>query len=438
MRLFSPFKEVFHMDFNTLLLRLGISPDNFINQNNEPIYIEGGLLYDVEQSKENRICPYCNSKHTRISGYYYTETNCSESDNFKDLLRIKRVRFRCNKCGKTFSPKIQGIERYTTLSKQVRQFIINDFFKSMSFADIAKKYNLTKQRIIQIFDEEIKYVPRREMPRVLCIDEIRFSEELDQNYCCILYDFEKKEIVDIIRNRKMPYLREYFSSISIKERENTKVFISDMYDGYSTICSYYFPKAVHIIDRFHVITQLTRAVNSLRVLTMNSIKDTKDEKPHYNFMKSNWKLFLCREESVPDKKYTYMRTGEIFHYDQLIFSCIKLNMKLWTGYSALQDLLHYSYYADFEESLNFINFLNNKLKNSDSELLTKVGDTFYKWRYEIANAFTNEAKRKRYSNAIAECINNQLKTIIKTAYGFHNFERFRKRSMLIITYTKKR
>ena len=139
------------------------------------------------------------------------------------------------------------------------------------------------------------------MPKILCIDEIRFSEELDQNYICVLYDFEKKEIVDIIRNRQMAYLREYFSSISLKERENTKVFISDMYDGYSTVCANYFPNATHIVDKFHIVTQLTRAVNSLRVIAMNSIKDNKDNEPYYNFMKSNWKLFLCRSECVPSK-----------------------------------------------------------------------------------------------------------------------------------------
>ena len=425
------------MDFNTLLLRLGISQENFVNKANEPIPINNGFIYDVEQSKDKKNCPYCHSHKIRITGYYYTETNCSESQNLIDILRIKRIRFRCKECGKTFSPPITGIKRYATVSKQVEQFIINDFTRPLTFSEIADKYGLTKQRIIQIFDTNIKFVPRRKMPRVLCIDEIKFSEELDQNYCCILYDFEKKEIVDIIRNRKMAYLREYFSSVPLKERQNTKVFISDMYDAYSTICNQFFPNAIHIVDKFHVITQLTRAVNNLRVIAMNSIKDSKDEEPYYNFMKTNWKLFLCREEDVPDKRYTYMRTGEVFHFDELLYSSIKLNDKLWTGYLALQDLFHHSYYSSYEETLNFIEFLSQKLKNSSSELLKKVGDTFHKWRYEIANAFTKDAKENRYSNAIAECINNQLKTIIKSAYGYHNFERFRKRAMLIITYSKK-
>ena len=425
------------MDFNTLLLRLGISPDNFVNKDNEPIPTNNGYIYDVEQSKEERKCPYCHSNHTKITGYYYTETNCSESQNIQDILRIKRVRFLCKECRKTYTPPIKGIERYSTISKQVEQFIINDFTRSLTFSEIADKYGLTKQRVIQIFDDKIKFVPRRKMPKVLCIDEIRFSEELDQNYCCVLYDFERKEIVDIIRNRKMPYLREYFSSVPIKERENTKVFISDMYDGYSTVCRNYFPKAIHIVDKFHVVTQLTRAVNNLRVITMNSIKDNKDDEPYYNFMKSNWKLFLCRDEDIPDKRYAYMQTGEVFHFDQLVYHSIRLNEKFWTGYLTLQDLFHHSYYSSYEETLKSVEFMSQRLNNTSSELLKKVGETFHKWRYEIANAFTKDAKQNKYSNAIAECINNQLKTIIKSAYGYHNFERFRKRAMLIITYTKR-
>ena len=41
-------RRSFHMDFNTLLLRLGIRSDNFTNKYNEPIPIENGFLYDVD------------------------------------------------------------------------------------------------------------------------------------------------------------------------------------------------------------------------------------------------------------------------------------------------------------------------------------------------------------------------------------------------------
>ena len=49
------------MDFNTLLLRLGISPKNFLNKDSLAIPIEGGMLYDVEQQTSIIKCPHCNN-----------------------------------------------------------------------------------------------------------------------------------------------------------------------------------------------------------------------------------------------------------------------------------------------------------------------------------------------------------------------------------------
>ena len=73
----------------------------------------------------------------------------------------------------------------------------------------------------------------------------------------------------------------------------------------------------------------------------------------------------------------------------------------------------------------------------DRTLIT--AKTLNKWRIEIANAICSKTNDKgRYSNSIAECINNKIKTIVKDANGYKNFSRFRKRALLICTYGKKR
>jgi transposase len=132
----------------------------------------------------------------------------------------------CNDCHKTFTPKLLGIQRHAHISDMQRRLIISDFMGKLTFTEIASKYHLSKMRIMQLFDESIKYVPRLYMPRVLCIDEIRFSEDLGQNYVCVLTDFDTGEIVDIVKNRQMAYLREYFASIPLIERETTRIVIS--------------------------------------------------------------------------------------------------------------------------------------------------------------------------------------------------------------------
>jgi transposase len=117
--------------------------------------------------------------------------------------------------------------------------------------------------------------------------------------------------------------------------------------------------------------------------------------------------------------------------------CLALNDDLLTGYNILQDLFRYDMRFTFDEALRFIERISLNLRDAHSELLHAVGRSYHKWRVEIASAFSYTQNKIRYSNAIAESINNQIKTITKAAYGYNNFERFRNRVMLIITYKKR-
>lgn len=422
------------MDYNSMLLRLGLDPRNFVNRVNEPIKTDTGFIYEVEQKKDKPPCPFCRSNNVYVKGYFTAEFNCSETNQITDTLRVRKVRFKCQSCRKTFTPPLNGIEPYAKTSNQTLQLIVNDFSSKMTFSDIAKRYGLSTSRMMQIFDEKIKYVPRRPLPEVLCIDEIKFQTDVDCKYVCILYDFHRREIVDVIISRQMPYLREYFSNINILERNKVKIVISDMYDGYSTIVSHYFKSAIHIVDMFHVIRLLTTAINVLRVRTMNLMTDKNS--PEYNFMKKNWKLFLCRWNRVPDRFYTHQKTGQMLHYDELLKRCIRLNPALWSAHNSLQDLFNYQLRYTFDEALLFIERISSNLKNCESPIIQEVGRSYHKWRFEIANAFSKTQNNVRYHNGVAETINNHIKSITKAAYGYHNFERFRKRCMLILTYAK--
>ena len=147
------------MDFNTLLYRLGIDPNAFVNQQNEPIRAENGFIYEVRQRTDERRCPFCGSEETYIHDHDIVEINCSETDLIRDILRIRKVRFRCRKCRKTFTPSIPGITRYSHTSEQTLRMIMEDFHKPISFSGIAERYSLTTSRVIQIFDERIPCVP---------------------------------------------------------------------------------------------------------------------------------------------------------------------------------------------------------------------------------------------------------------------------------------
>lgn len=288
------------MDFNTLLSRFGFDSSNFVNKEIEPIKTEDGFIYEVEEEYKKRICPNCNHPSLQIHERRWIEIKLSTTIGVKEYLRIKRIRYKCPKCGKSHTFELAGIARNKTISKFSETAIKNEFYNIQSFTTIAERYDVTTMQVINIFDEHTKIVPRRNLPEYLCIDEKHFING-DGKYAVVLSDFFSGKVVDVLSNRQMPYLIEYFNSIPQGERNNVKVFISDMYDGYSTIKNKFFPNALFVVDLFHAIKLLTTAINQLRIKTYNQycLEDTVERQ----FMKTNWRFFLMDQFKIYKNEY---------------------------------------------------------------------------------------------------------------------------------------
>ena len=424
------------MYLNTFLYMFGLDPDNFVNELVEPFKSDDGtVIYNLRQRTDIRICPECGCLNAEINDYNYTETSFTTNDGKPTVIRIKKVRFKCRECSKTFTPEIKGVERYSKISSQVRKLIINEFYKQKSFSIIARDYHLSATEVMRIFDQEFPYIRRGLLPTALCIDEIGFKTE-DGSYASILYDHDKKVVVDVIRNRKLDYLRNYFNHCSFKERIGVKYFISDLYEGYKTIKEEYFRDAIHIADMFHVIKLLRDEISRLRIETYKNYTDEGD--PERGFMKNHWEYFeKYLDVKLAHKDYYCKKENYTYTTWKMMERCLKFNQTFWDAYACLQDFYEYWSCKDFETAINFIELIAKKLKRCGDDGLTRVAETYHKWRVEIANAITCKNEQgKRYSNGPAEGLNNAIKTIIKDANGYKNFERFRKRILLVLNKRK--
>ena len=121
------------MDFNIFLARFGLSPDNFVNKLNEPIPFNKGFFYEVEEKKRDILSPCCFEK-SYVNNFRMVEYNCSNTEYIDDILRVKRIRYRCSKCGKTFTLKLDGIPRKSKLTTQNLFLMLQDFKKSIPFS----------------------------------------------------------------------------------------------------------------------------------------------------------------------------------------------------------------------------------------------------------------------------------------------------------------
>ncbi len=110
------------------------------------------------------------------------------------------------------------------------------------------------------------------------------------------------QIIDIVENRRLHYLKEYFLSFTKAARNAVKTIVIDIYKPYMTLIKEIFPKAKIIIDRFHVVQLFHRALNKTRIQMMQKYPE------HYNKLKNHWRLLLKRYDKV-DKKENQIQSS---------------------------------------------------------------------------------------------------------------------------------
>jgi len=87
------------------------------------------------------------------------------------------------------------------------------------------------------------------VPKVLGIDEKKFSKKL--GYQTTLVNLQRHTVYDITLGCTESNLGKYLKRLP--DRDNCKVVVMDLSETYRSIDNNYFPKAMVVADRFHVV-----------------------------------------------------------------------------------------------------------------------------------------------------------------------------------------
>ena len=113
-------------------------------------------------------------------------------------------------------------------------------------------------------------------------------------------DFDSLTILAILDGRTQATIRNHFLRYSRQVRNRVKVITMDMFSPYYDIAKKLFPSAKIVLNRFHIVQHLSRAMNRLRVQIMNQF----DRKSHeYRALKRYWKLIQQDSRKLSDKRF---------------------------------------------------------------------------------------------------------------------------------------
>ncbi len=310
------------------------------------------------------------------------------------------------------------------------------------------------------------------LPEVVCFDEFKSVKNVSGAMSFVMMDGKTHQLIDIVENRQLNPLRDYFLRYPRKVREQVRLVVSDFYTPYRTLVKECFPNARIVADRFHISQHIGRAFTNHRIQVMKTFKKgdrrSKHLKKYWRLLQKNaWELkgqhrywrpsfrdhlteaeivdrLLSYDDSLKRgydkhlKKYwrllqknawelkgqhRYWRPSFRDHLTEaeIVDRLLSYDDSLKRGYEVYQDFLSVIRRQDVPE---FVALLKEDYKELP-EHYQPVFTTFKKYQTEIKRAL-----RVPYSNGPIECLNNHIKVLKRIAYGFRNFQNYRERIFL--------
>lgn len=219
------------------------------------------IIHVSPVSKRNQACDECGS----IS---YHGDGKSKDRKVQDIsmgltrvtLQVEVPRYKCLDCGHKFSHRFESIVPGMGFTRRLIQQIQRRAFQE-PFKRLADEYGVSVPTIANIMLETGKELDKEHpliAPRVLGIDE----KHIEHKMRAIYVDIENGVLLEMSPNNKKETVKQLIQSM--RGWENIEVVTTDMAQGYRPAIEELLPKAKLVVDKYHVIQQLSQATTKVR------------------------------------------------------------------------------------------------------------------------------------------------------------------------------
>jgi transposase len=382
----------------------------FVVENVEMIDPESMPTLEITMRARENGKPVCSGCGKRCSGYD-TQPK-SRRFHFIPLWMIPVVliytmrRVNCPTCGVKVE-RVPWAEGKGSLTTDCKWFLAG-WARRMSWTEVATCFQVSWDHVYNSVKHAVSWgLSHRSLDGIesIGIDEVQWKQ--GHKYQTIVYQIDegRKRLLWLGPDRKAKTLLRFFRFLG-KDRSAVLQFVcSDMWQPYLKVIAKKVPQAIHVLDRFHVMQKMSKAIDKVRAGEVQQLLADGYEP----ILKGARWLLLKRPENQTEKQAVKLR--ELLQY----------NLKSVRSYLLKEDFQQFWMYTYPANAGKFLDAWCTRAMRSKIEPMKKMAKTLRRKRELLLNWFRADGA---LSSGVVEGFNNKLKLITRKSYGFRTQEAY--------------
>jgi transposase len=278
--------------------------------------------------------------------------------------------------------------------------------RRLSWKEVASIFNTSWEAVYRSVTWVVEYGLRhRSLDGVTAIgvDEVQFQK--GHRYLTVVYQINAgcRRLLWVGQDRTAKTLLRFFRMLGRERTAAIQFICSDMWQPYLKVIAKKAGQAIHILDRFHIVAKLNKALDEIRAAEAKQLARQGYEPV---LKRSRW-CFLKREENLTDSQE--VKLADLLQYD----------LKSVRGYLLKQSFqLLWEYVSPYWAG-RFLDGWVARAMRSRLEPIKAVARSIRNHRELILNWFK---AKKEFNSGIVEGLNYKIKLTIRKAYGYRELK----------------
>lgn len=368
------------------------------------------LIIEVESTLTTATCRTCGKTISSFYGYSRPiRLRHLPSLGLVVSIEIRPKRFRCPDCDDhpTTTQRLSWYESKALHTKAYEQHLLLQLINS-TIADVCRKEDLTPDALEAIVNRwlstEVDWQQVKPFS-VLGIDEIALTKG-HGNYVAVLTarrDSGEVEPLAVLADRKKETVCAWLAAIPKALRRLITTVCSDMWQGYISAVREALPKAVIVIDRFHVAKQYREAADDLRKRELKRLRAELGDEQAKTLKGTLWP-FRKRASDLTEQEQK--RLDVLFEHSAELKQAYDLREELSAIFESARSKA---------EGLRRIKGWCRKVRQSGLACYDRFLKLLDSRLALVANYFHH-----RHSSGFVEGVNNKLKVLKRRCFGITN------------------